>query len=125
MINPCLVCTHLISSSLVGHFVGGVPAHKEMINPLSCLHAWNLFGFAQVISAMSNFMAASQSFANGTLSYGVMGAVKSIPAGYSLETVVSVTAAGGVNRAMEDWGGLLLAKHGKARWVISWRRAGT
>ena len=71
-----------------------------------------------VLSAGSNFMAASQLYdANGTLSYGVMGAVTSIPANYSLETLLSVSTSGGVNRAMEEWGDVLLQKHGKLRYA--------
>ena len=47
-------------------------------------------GPSLVISAASNFMAASQTSANGTLSFGVMGAVRSIPANYSMSFLVSV-----------------------------------
>jgi len=36
-------------------------------------------GPSLVLSAGSQFMAASQVFGNGTLAYGVMGAVTSIP----------------------------------------------
>jgi len=48
-------------------------------------------------------MAASQTFdsKNGsTLSYGIMGAVTSIPAGYTVETLLSVSAAGGAESAV-------------------------
>ena len=70
-----------------------------------------------VLSAASNFMAASQTFDNGTLAYGVMGAVTSIPANYSLETLLSVSEAGGVNRGMEEWGDVLLQKYAKQRYA--------
>ena len=46
-----------------------------------------------------------------------MGAVTSIPAGYTLETILSVSAEGGVNKPMEDWGSVLLAKYGKQRYA--------
>jgi hypothetical protein len=77
-----------------------------------------------VLSAASNFMAASQTFEHGVLSYGVMGAVKSIPPGYTLETLISLHApqsiagggSSGVNGAMQSWGEVLLRKFGvKAR----------
>ena len=38
-------------------------------------------------------------------------------AGYTLETVLSVSPAGGVNRAMEEWGDVLLAAYGKERYA--------
>ena len=37
--------------------------------------------------------------------------------GYTLETVLSVSPTGGVNRAMMDWGDVLLAKYGKERYA--------
>jgi len=74
-------------------------------------------GPSAVLSAGSNFMAASQTFDNSTLSYGIMGAVTSIPPGYSVETILSVSAAGGVNLPMEEWGDLLLHKYNKERYA--------
>ena len=54
---------------------------------------------------------------NSTLTYGIMGAVSEIPAGYILETILSVSPEGGVNVPMETWGSLLLAKYGKERYA--------
>ena len=68
-----------------------------------------------VISAASNFMAASQTSASNTLSFGIMGSVVQIPANYSIEFIVSVGT--GINSAMERWGDLLLARYGKERYA--------
>ena len=68
-----------------------------------------------VLSSASNFMAASQTSGNATLSYGVMGAVRSIPANYSLSTIVALSR--GVNQAMEQWGDILLSTYNKQRYA--------
>jgi len=72
-----------------------------------------------VLSPFSNFMAASQSvdetlLHGGTLSYGVMGNVSAVPAGYELETVL-VLSRGGISAAMMAWGDVLLERYGKTR----------
>ena len=67
-----------------------------------------------VLSAASNFMAASQRCAASALSYGLMGNVSSVPAGFSLETIMSYSPSG-PTRAMISWGGKLLARYGKGR----------
>ena len=72
---------------------------------------------SMVLSVASNFMAASQVWAEGTLSYGVMGAVTSIPEEYTVEVILAVHADGGVNSAMESWGDVLLNKYGKERYA--------
>ena len=69
-----------------------------------------------VLSGYTNFMAHSQTLdANNTLSYGIMGGVTSVPAGYSVSTVLVLTA--GINQAMDDWGDVLLNKYGKERYA--------
>lgn len=72
-----------------------------------------------VLSPFSNFMAASQSvdetlLHGGALSYGVMGNVSSVPAGYELETGL-VLSHGGISAAMMAWGDILLERYGKTR----------
>ena len=77
-----------------------------------------------VVSAHSNFVAASQSIQDSpphpsgasVISYGVMGSVNQIPAGFVLETVV-VASASGPNDAMIAWGDVLLREHGKDRYA--------
>jgi hypothetical protein len=77
-----------------------------------------------VISSYRSFMAASQSVGDSppdssgdaVLSYGVMGSVTEIPAGFVIETVVSASQ-GGVNEAMLAWGDLLLNEYGKERYA--------
>jgi hypothetical protein len=51
--------------------------------------------------------------ADNTLSYGVMGSATSVPAQYSLETILYLGS--GVNDVMEGWGNTLLARYGKDR----------
>jgi len=68
-----------------------------------------------VLSPFSNFMAANQKVVGGALSYGVMGAVTSIPKGFSLATVI--TLGTGVNAAMDAWGDVLLKQYGKERYA--------
>jgi hypothetical protein len=82
---------------------------------------------AAVLSPFSNAMAANQQFTPAeaaagaaagagaaTLTYGVMGNVTAIPAGYALSTIVSFSA-GSVNAALTRWGDVLLAEYGKSR----------
>ena len=75
---------------------------------------------AVVLSAFSNFMVASQQYRDGHLAYGVLGSVRTIPAGFRLETV-AVSAAGGIRRAMLRWGDVLLRRYGKRR-AAAWER---
>jgi hypothetical protein len=58
-------------------------------------------------------MSASQHFDGRTLSYGLLGSVSAVPAGHSLEVVLTLSR--GVNEAMLAWGDILLAYHGKRR----------
>ena len=48
------------------------------------------------------------------LSYGIMGGVLSVPAGYSLQTILSYSNQG-VNAAFESWGDKLLQRYQKSR----------
>ncbi len=68
-----------------------------------------------VMSPFSHFMAANQAFSEDdrTVSYGVMGNVSSVPAGYTLETIIQVGS--GVQSVMMDWGDALLSRSGKGR----------
>ena len=63
----------------------------------------------------ANVMTSSQKYSGpGThLSYGLLGSVADVPAGYTLEFVLSVGR--GVRPAMLKWGDLLLANSGKQR----------
>ena len=79
-----------------------------------CIFRSDLRG-SVVISPYSNFMAASQYFADGHLAYGVMGNVSSVPAGFVLETLVQYTPEAGPNAAMVEWGSRLLDRYGKKR----------
>ena len=79
-----------------------------------------------VLSSYHNFMAHSQAVlpggdggdggdgASALLLFGLMSSVSSVPAGYTLETVLAVSS--GINRAMDDWGSLLLRRYGKERY---------
>jgi len=69
-----------------------------------------------VISPAYNFMAANQYFSQGDacLQYGVMGNVSSLPAGFTIQTIVSFSS-NGINNAMMEWGDVLLNKYGKDR----------
>jgi len=70
-----------------------------------------------VISAASQFMSVNQVFDKSTsrLSFGIMGRVTSIEPGYSVETIVSLTNAGDVSQAMDEWGDKLLRRYHKSR----------
>ena len=69
-----------------------------------------------VLSAHKAFMVSNQVFANNTLSYGLMGSVQAVPAGFETETVLLLHPDGGVNAAMDAWGDVLLARGGKQRY---------
>ena len=75
-----------------------------------------------VLSAASNFMAASQNVSStNDLSYGVMGNVSSIPKGYTIEFLLSYTSEGAsFRRAMMEWGDKLLGRAGGKRREDSW-----
>lgn len=68
---------------------------------------------AIVISSANNFMAHSQYYDGSQLAYGPMGSITSLPAGFTLETIIYADV--GVNAAMLGWGDLLLARYGKHR----------
>ncbi|KAK6196065.1 hypothetical protein SNE40_001360 [Patella caerulea] len=69
-------------------------------------------GNALVISPLNNFMTAStffrqnKKYLEGTLHYGINGAVHRVPAGYEQQTVVHYSSQG-INAAFEDWGTFL------------------
>jgi hypothetical protein len=68
-----------------------------------------------VVSPAYQFMAASQYWNNNTktLDFGVMGTVDTIPAGFQIQVIISLSS--GISKAMMDWGDLLLHKYGKDR----------
>lgn len=70
-----------------------------------------------VLSAFSQFMTLNQKYDSSamTLSFGPFGNASSIPAGYSIETVATLSPNGGVNGAMEHWGDVLLGRYGNSR----------
>lgn len=69
-----------------------------------------------VISSYSEFMANSQmSQDDASVSYGIMGNVTSVPAGYKIANVITLSPRGGVNNAMQAWGDVLLGAYGKTR----------
>ena len=76
------------------------------------------------MSSYSSFVAASQSVADSSqaqpdahvLSYGVMGSISSVPAGFAMETIV-YSSASGVSAAMLGWGDVLLKEYGKQRYA--------
>eukprot|EP00730_Choanoeca_flexa_P001442 TRINITY_DN10639_c0_g1_i1.p1 TRINITY_DN10639_c0_g1~~TRINITY_DN10639_c0_g1_i1.p1 ORF type:complete len:746 (+),score=195.33 TRINITY_DN10639_c0_g1_i1:3-2240(+) len=66
-----------------------------------------------VISSYSNFMIHNMQVEGKALKYGPMGTVRSIPQGFTIETVV--VASTGISQAMEEWGNVLLAQYGRER----------
>lgn len=64
-----------------------------------------------ILSAASEFAAVSAVASSGSLSYGPLGSVDSLPKGYSYETVAWLGA--GVNYAVMSWGRALMGKFGK------------
>ena len=69
-----------------------------------------------VLSPAYNFMAANQYFdgESNILMYGVQGAVGEIPAGFTIQTILTASAQG-PGGAMMEWGDVLLEKYGKDR----------
>ena len=72
-----------------------------------------------VLSPLSSFMSAAQHYDGRTLSYGLLGSMRSVPLNHSLEVILSVGS--GINEAMMVWGDLLLARYAKPR-DGAWRR---
>ncbi len=94
-----------------------------------CVFSENLAN-SVVLSAFSNFMAASHYYdfrttdpsaaATTTLSLGLMGGIESLPAGYSVEFLM-VHSVRGPNENMVRWGDKLLGRYGKSR-TGAWER---
>ena len=70
-------------------------------------------GRALVIGAASEFMAHSFALVNGSLAAGVQGGALSVPAGFSVSTLVSAGGAG-VNNAVQAWGKTLRTVYKKS-----------
>jgi hypothetical protein len=64
-----------------------------------------------IVSPASNFMAATHVFSPNTISAGVLGSVTSIPAGWSLETIVFLGS--GMTDTFLGWGSSLLKRFNK------------
>eukprot|EP01012_Entosiphon_sulcatum_P028632 TRINITY_DN3468_c0_g1_i1.p1 TRINITY_DN3468_c0_g1~~TRINITY_DN3468_c0_g1_i1.p1 ORF type:complete len:750 (+),score=126.46 TRINITY_DN3468_c0_g1_i1:23-2251(+) len=69
-----------------------------------------------VASPFSNFMAASHALIDGSLAFGIMGSVTSVPSGYSLQTILQFGRgpSRGIRSAMMQWGSSLLKFYNKA-----------
>ena len=94
---------------------GGIGGGIKNSGPVAFFDA-ALAGPTAVISGFSSHMAHSQFVeADHSLSYGIMGGVAVVPAGFSISTVVALGA--GVNGAMDAWGDTLLAASGKERYA--------
>jgi hypothetical protein len=66
-----------------------------------------------VISPLNEFMAASHiSPGPGSLQYGIMGNVSSVPKDFSLKTILVVTR-GGINEGMKEFGKVMRGLYGK------------
>lgn len=79
-------------------------------------------GTAVVLSALSSPMVVSHVCpAPGRLSYGIMGNVTTVPAGFSTEVVLTASS-GGVNAAMGEWGEVVRSYHGKANATVARQR---
>ena len=96
------------------HKATGVGSGVTDTGPL-CIFAADLKTSVVLSPLGANVMTSSQKYSGpGTyLSYGLLGSVADVPAGYTLEFVVSVGR--GVRPAMLTWGDLLLANSGKRR----------
>jgi len=69
-----------------------------------------------VISPAYNMMAANQYYdpKQNLLMYGVMGTIEKLPVGFTVQTILTLSD-NGINRAMMEWGDVLLQKYGKDR----------
>lgn len=67
-----------------------------------------------VFSTYSEFMATSFTAMSGQLAAGVVGSMKSVPAGYQSETILAFDSHG-IIQGMLRWGDLLLGRYGKNR----------
>ena len=96
------------------HKATGVGSGVTDTGPL-CIFAADLKTSVVLSPLGANVMTSSQKYSGpGThLSYGLLGSVADVPAGYTLEFVLSVGR--GVRPAMLKWGDLLLANSGKRR----------
>ena len=96
------------------HKTNGVGSGVTDTGPL-CIFAADLKTSVVLSPLGANVMTSSQKYSGpGThLSYGLLGSVADVPAGYTLEFVLSVGR--GVRPAMLKWGDLLLANSGKRR----------
>ena len=65
-----------------------------------------------VLSPFSKFMATSLSQANGTLEYGVMGSMTSIPNNYNHSMIVFYSS-NGINEGVREWGQAMQKAHNR------------
>ena len=77
---------------------------------------FNASGFAATLSPLTDHLTAQPAFAgslNNVLAFGFNGKMASVPAGYTLQSVL--VAGQGVTDTMHAWGDLLLQTGGKQR----------
>ena len=70
--------------------------------------------WAAMVSASTEFMSTSMVDRGSEVGWGVIGSMRSVPAGYAMETMVYVDG-GGVNACIEHWGDVMLQRYGKRR----------
>lgn len=69
-----------------------------------------------LLSPLTNFMSSSRQSppsSPGTIQYGIMGNVTSIPAGYSMKTILYIGEGLGINAAVSQWGSVVRKYHNK------------
>ena len=69
---------------------------------------------SSMLAPLTSFMSASIVQEGGTVQVGVVGSMESVPAGWSLETILYYERDG-VTACVEHWGDLMLDKYGKVR----------
>ena len=70
--------------------------------------------WAAMVAASSEFMSTSIVDRGSEVGWGVIGSMLSVPAGYTMETMVYVDG-GGINSCIEHWGDVMLRVYGKQR----------
>jgi hypothetical protein len=91
--------------------------HARIVDSHACVCTWESVRgvFVRVCDCSWSLQEAQNlnHSPSNTLAYGVMGSATSIPAQFSLETILYLGT--GINSVTEGWGNTLLARYGKDR----------
>ena len=111
--------TFAFTNTRVGRWSGGdaLPALESGIRSGPVVLFDQSGQLVSVLSPLSSFMSASLVQEADLVQLGVLGSIRSVPAGWQLDSILYWESGGlnAINDCVEHWGDLLLSKYGKRR----------